>query len=92
MPSGRCTDHDLDCIQVHRSVIGCKSSIGTLTGVAQAFPGLGKHINSLEKNGKFPKRVRLGPNTIGWLVVEVDALVASLIAARDEAAPADAAA
>ena len=29
------------------------------------------HIDRLEKAGKFPKRVRLGPNRVGWIEQEV---------------------
>jgi prophage regulatory protein len=30
------------------------------------------HINRLEKAGRFPRRVRLGPNTIAWREDELD--------------------
>ena len=30
-----------------------------------------QHIARLEKAGKFPKRVKLGPNRVGWLYNEV---------------------
>ncbi|WP_238365436.1 helix-turn-helix transcriptional regulator [Mesobacterium pallidum] len=30
-----------------------------------------QHIARLEKDGKFPKRVTLGPNRVGWVEVEV---------------------
>lgn len=30
----------------------------------------------LEKKGQFPKRIRLGPNAVGWLESEVDAWLA----------------
>lgn len=30
-----------------------------------------QHIARLEKAGKFPKRLRLGPNRVGWLEDEV---------------------
>ena len=36
-----------------------------------------QHIARLEKAGKFPKRVQLGPNRVGWVEEEVqDWLVA----------------
>lgn len=31
----------------------------------------------LEKRGEFPKRVRLGPQSVGWLESEIDAWLAS---------------
>ena len=30
-----------------------------------------QHIAKLEKAGQFPKRVRLGPNRVGWVESEV---------------------
>lgn len=30
-----------------------------------------QHIARLEKAGKFPKRVQIGPNRVGWLESEV---------------------
>lgn len=30
-----------------------------------------QHISRLEKAGKFPKRVQLGPNRVGWVESEV---------------------
>ena len=30
------------------------------------------HINRLEKAGRFPRRIRLGPNTIAWREDELD--------------------
>lgn len=39
-----------------------------------------QHIARLEKAGKFPKRVQLGPNRVGWVEEEVqDWLVAKAI-------------
>lgn len=31
-----------------------------------------QHIARLEKAGKFPKRVQLGPNRVGWLLSEIE--------------------
>jgi len=36
----------------------------------------------MEKAGKFPKRLRLGGNSCGWLLSEIDAWIASRAAAR----------
>lgn len=30
-----------------------------------------QHIARLEKDGKFPKRVQIGPNRVGWVEAEV---------------------
>lgn len=45
------------------------------------------HIDRLEKAGDFPKRVRLGPNSVGWLEEEVDAWVKARAATRAAPAP-----
>lgn len=36
-----------------------------------------QHILRLEKAGKFPRRIRLGANRVGWLLVDVEAWIAS---------------
>ncbi len=41
------------------------------------------HIRRLEKQGKFPKRVRLGPNRVGWVESEILQWLADRIAERD---------
>jgi prophage regulatory protein len=41
------------------------------------------HIARLERVGAFPKRMRLGANSFGYLESEIDEHLASLAAARD---------
>jgi prophage regulatory protein len=41
-----------------------------------------RQIDRLEANGKFPKRVYIGPRRVGWLTAEIDAWVSIAIAAR----------
>ena len=36
----------------------------------------------LEREGKFPKRIQLGANSVGWLKHEVDAWIREKAAAR----------
>jgi prophage regulatory protein len=43
-------------------------------------------IYRLEKAGEFPKRVRLGPNSVGWVESEVDAWIDEKIQNRDAGA------
>ena len=43
------------------------------------------HIDRLEKAGKFPKRVRLGQNRVGWVESEVVAWIEERISRRDNA-------
>ena len=42
-----------------------------------------QHIARLEAAGKFPKRIRLGVNRVGWLEQEVLAWLEERIAQRD---------
>ena len=50
------------------------------------------HIWRLEKAGRFPRRMKLGPNSVGWVSTEIDAWIEARIAERDarqQAKPAD---
>lgn len=48
----------------------------------------GMEVWRREKSGKFPRRVKLGPNSVGWVEAEIDAYLEELVAARDaEAGP-----
>ena len=42
-----------------------------------------QHIARLEKAGKFPKRVTLGPNRVGWVEEEIDRWIQDRIDERD---------
>jgi prophage regulatory protein len=42
-----------------------------------------QHIARLEKAGKWPKRVRLGQNRVGWVFDEIEAKLTELAALRD---------
>ena len=41
------------------------------------------HIDRLEKAGKFPKRVTLGPNRVGWIEQEILDWIKHLVEERD---------
>jgi prophage regulatory protein len=41
------------------------------------------HIDRLEKAGRFPKRVQLGPCRVGWIEAEVLAWLETRIKQRD---------
>jgi prophage regulatory protein len=42
------------------------------------------HLARLEKDGKFPKRIKLNPNgRVGWSEFEIDEYIKTLKAARD---------
>lgn len=42
-------------------------------------------VYRMEKAGRFPKRLRLGGNSCGWLQSEVDGWISERAAARSEA-------
>jgi predicted DNA-binding transcriptional regulator AlpA len=44
-----------------------------------------RHLDNLERIGKFPKRVPLGDRSVAWVEKEIDAHVATKIAARSDA-------
>jgi prophage regulatory protein len=41
-------------------------------------------IYRMEKAGKFPKRLQLGGNSVGWLSTEIDEHLTKLAAEREE--------
>ena len=41
------------------------------------------HLIRLERDGRFPRRVKLGECRVGWLESEIDAWIESRIAERD---------
>lgn len=43
-----------------------------------------QHILRLEKEGRFPKRLQLGPNRVGWVEHEVDSWIENLMRARED--------
>lgn len=51
---------------------------------AAAKVGLSRiHLYRLERAGQFPKRVRLGPNSVGWLEEELEEWIRSRVRRRD---------
>ena len=43
-----------------------------------------QHILRLERAGKFPKRIRVGANRIGWLLSEIEEWIEGRVALRNE--------
>ncbi len=43
------------------------------------------HLWRLEKADRFPRRVKLGPNSVGWVSTEIDAWIKGRIEERDAA-------
>ena len=64
-----------------KTLIPCRLITGAELG--QIVPYTGQHIMRLEKAGKFPRRIKVGPNRIAWLLSEVEAWVAARVAERD---------
>lgn len=50
----------------------------------ELIPYSDMHIYRLEKQGKFPRRIPLGPNSVGWLFSEVMEWIETKAAARPE--------
>jgi prophage regulatory protein len=44
-----------------------------------------QHLSRLEKLDRFPKRIRIGANRVGWLEHEVDAWIEARAAEREAA-------
>ncbi len=55
----------------------------------QIVPYTPQHILRLEKQGKFPKRIRLGERRVGWLLSDVERWI-DLRVAMSEATPREA--
>ena len=51
-----------------------------------------QHVLKLEKSGKFPRRLTVGANRIGWLLSEIEVWIEARIAERDGRKVIDAAA
>ena len=56
----------------------------TKAELRQIVPYTGQHILRLEKDGKFPRRIRVGANRVAWLLSEVEAWLAARVAERDD--------
>lgn len=51
--------------------------------LAELLPYSLSHIARLEKAGRFPKRIKLGANRVGWLESEIDDWLNQRISQRD---------
>ena len=49
---------------------------------ASGIPWTRTHLTRLEREGKFPHRVHLGPMTVGWLADEVERFLTKKAADR----------
>lgn len=49
----------------------------------KGLPWTRQHLLREEKAGRFPKRVRLGPSTVGWVEEEIDNWFSDRAASRE---------
>ncbi len=55
-----------------------------LPEILRRVPYSEAHIWRLERDGKFPRRARLGANRVVWVETEIDEWLSSKIAERDQ--------
>jgi len=55
----------------------------TQTQLKEVVPYSRSQIDRLEKNGLFPKRVRIGANRVGWLATEIEEWITDKAEARN---------
>ena len=51
--------------------------------ITQLIPYSQNHLRSLEAQGNFPKRIRIGANRVAWLREEIDRWIEARVAARN---------
>lgn len=51
----------------------------------KGVPFTRQHIDRLEKAGRFPRHIKVGKNTNGWIESEVDQYIINRIKERDQA-------
>lgn len=72
----------------HPQASASRLRILTKKDLQKKVPYTPQHILRLEKAGKFPKRVQLGANRVGWIEHEIDTWIENLMQARShEVAP-----
>lgn len=62
-----------------------KYRIITKKELQRIVPYTPQHILRLEAAGKFPKRLQIGANRVGWLLSDIEAWIADRMAERDRA-------
>ena len=76
-------NHVVELSDERTMVVSRQSRLITKRELCQIVPYTPQHILRLEKQGKFPRRVQVGPNRVAWLESEVEAWVAARVAERD---------
>ena len=49
--------------------------------VCALVPYTPQHIHRLEKAGRFPRRLQLGPNRVGWKLVDIEQWISERVTA-----------
>ena len=44
-----------------------------------------QHIHNMERQNRFPKRIQIGPNRVGWVEFEIDEWLRAKVNAREAA-------
>jgi prophage regulatory protein len=76
-------EHNAPSANCSKSVASRPNRLINKGQLCQMVPYTPQHILRLEKEGKFPRRVQVGPNRVAWLESEVEAWVAARVAERD---------
>ncbi len=63
--------------------MGCNMRVLRKKEVANRVGYSAMHIWRMEREGRFPRRLQLGPNAVGWLESEVDDWISARAAERD---------
>ena len=66
--------------ELHSSDLKTGYQIIRLKEVCHLIGFTAKHIRHLERTRQFPRRVQLGPNSVGWRLMDLDEWIDSRIA------------
>jgi prophage regulatory protein len=73
----------MDRTQTHRRTVAEPTAIIRQPEVSSRTGYSRPSLYRLEKEGRFPRRVKLGDRAAGWVAGEIEAWVQARIAARD---------
>jgi len=67
------TERSSERIRIRQSVRSIsRHSIVRLKEACEMVGFTAKHLRHLERNGQFPLRVHLGPNSVGWRLMDLE--------------------
>src|SRR5262245_30898592 len=67
----------------YEAMIALPDRLITKRELCQMVPYTPQHVLRLEKKGKFPRRIQVGPNRVAWLLSEVEAWISDRVAERN---------